>query len=81
MFSMSPSCLVLCYQTMKLFDTFIIFVPGIHGFLKEGIVRVGGRSNSEVLKRFALRELTRAANFRKNLPAHLRRAHHEVSPL
>ncbi len=60
---------------------FITFVPGIHGFLKEGIVRVGGRSSSETLKPFGLRELTRDPNFRKNLPQHLRRAQHEVSPL
>nr|XP_055068724.1 NFX1-type zinc finger-containing protein 1 isoform X2 [Misgurnus anguillicaudatus] len=66
--------LVVCYTNHALDQ----FLEGIHSFLKEGIVRVGGRSNSEILKRFSLRELTRAANFRKNLPHHLRRAHHEI---
>ncbi|XP_051562536.1 NFX1-type zinc finger-containing protein 1-like [Myxocyprinus asiaticus] len=66
--------LVVCYTNHALDQ----FLEGISGFLKDGIVRVGGRSNSEILKRFSLRELTRAANFRKNLPQHLRRAHHEI---
>uniref|UniRef100_A0A672NNV5 Zinc finger NFX1-type containing 1 n=1 Tax=Sinocyclocheilus grahami TaxID=75366 RepID=A0A672NNV5_SINGR len=66
--------LVVCYTNHALDQ----FLEGIHGFLKEGIVRVGGRSNSETLKPFGLRELTRASNFRKNLPQHLRRAHHEI---
>ncbi|XP_052414800.1 NFX1-type zinc finger-containing protein 1 [Carassius gibelio] len=66
--------LVVCYTNHALDQ----FLEGIHGFLKEGIVRVGGRSNSETLKPFGLRELTRASNFRKNLPQHLRRAHHDI---
>uniref|UniRef100_A0A9J8AQG6 Zinc finger, NFX1-type containing 1 n=1 Tax=Cyprinus carpio carpio TaxID=630221 RepID=A0A9J8AQG6_CYPCA len=66
--------LVVCYTNHALDQ----FLEGIHGFLKMGIVRVGGRSNSETLKPFGLRELTRASNFRKNLPQHLRRAHHEI---
>ncbi|XP_016333043.1 NFX1-type zinc finger-containing protein 1-like isoform X2 [Sinocyclocheilus anshuiensis] len=66
--------LVVCYTNHALDQ----FLEGIHGFLKRGIVRVGGRSNSETLKPFGLRELTRASNFRKNLPQHLRRAHHEI---
>jgi len=65
-------------EIMRYFTT---YVPGIHGFLKKGIVRVGGRSNSETLKSFGLRELTRAPNFRKGLPHHLRKAHTEVSPI
>lgn len=67
--------LVVCYTNHALDQ----FLEGIHGFLKDGIVRVGGRSNSETLKRFGLRELTRFKDFRKNLPQHLRRAHHEIS--
>ncbi|XP_051752119.1 NFX1-type zinc finger-containing protein 1 [Ctenopharyngodon idella] len=66
--------LVVCYTNHALDQ----FLEGIHGFLKNGIVRVGGRSNSETLKSFGLRELTRAANFRRGLPQHLRRAHHEI---
>uniref|UniRef100_A0A8C2GVE2 Zinc finger, NFX1-type containing 1 n=1 Tax=Cyprinus carpio TaxID=7962 RepID=A0A8C2GVE2_CYPCA len=66
--------LVVCYTNHALDQ----FLEGIHRFLKEGIVRVGGRSNSETLKPFGLRELTRASNFRKNLPQHLRRAHHDI---
>ncbi|KAG1963351.1 NFX1-type zinc finger-containing protein 1 [Pimephales promelas] len=66
--------LVVCYTNHALDQ----FLEGIHGFLKKGIVRVGGRSNSETLKSFGLRELTRAANFRKGLPHHLRKAHHRI---
>ncbi|XP_043088038.1 NFX1-type zinc finger-containing protein 1 [Puntigrus tetrazona] len=65
--------LVVCYTNHALDQ----FLEGILEFLKEGIVRVGGQSNSEKLKPFSLRELTRAPNFRKDLPQHLRRAHHE----
>lgn len=42
-------------------------------------MRVGGRSNSEILKRFNLRELTHSPNFRNSLPRHLRCAYNEVS--
>ncbi|TRY97415.1 hypothetical protein DNTS_016604 [Danionella cerebrum] len=69
--------LVVCYTNHALDQ----FLEGIHGFLKSDIVRVGGRSESNILKPFALRELTRRNNFHKNLPAHLRRAHAEVSAL
>lgn len=55
-----------------------VFLLGIHSFLKQGIVRVGGRSNSEILKPFSLRELTRQQGFRRNLPAHLRNAFSDV---
>lgn len=51
---------------------------GIHKFLKDGIVRVGGRSNSEILKQFNLRELTHSQNFRRTLPPHLRTAYNQV---
>uniref|UniRef100_A0A8C9W6D5 Zinc finger NFX1-type containing 1 n=1 Tax=Scleropages formosus TaxID=113540 RepID=A0A8C9W6D5_SCLFO len=71
----TPPVLVVCYTNHALDQ----FLEGIHGFLKEGIVRVGGRSNSEVLKQFTLRELTGGPNFRRSLPAHLRRAHFEVT--
>ncbi|KAL0977889.1 hypothetical protein UPYG_G00162790 [Umbra pygmaea] len=45
--------LVVCYTNHALDQ----FLEGIHKFLPNGIVRVGGRSNSEVLKSFTLREL------------------------
>ncbi|XP_040014742.1 NFX1-type zinc finger-containing protein 1 [Xiphias gladius] len=66
--------LVVCYTNHALDQ----FLEGIHTFLKEGIVRVGGRSNSEILKRFSLRELTHAHNFRSTLPSHLRVAYNEI---
>ncbi|MGH0131754.1 UNVERIFIED_CONTAM: hypothetical protein FKN15_048582 [Acipenser sinensis] len=67
--------LVVCYTNHALDQ----FLEGIHTFLDSGIVRVGGRSNSEILKRFTLRELRGGNNFRKNLPNHLRRAYYEIT--
>ncbi|KAJ8358613.1 hypothetical protein SKAU_G00151380, partial [Synaphobranchus kaupii] len=67
--------LVVCYTNHALDQ----FLEGIHSFLETGIVRVGGRSNSEVLKPFTLRELTAGPGFRRGLPTHLRRAHFEIS--
>lgn len=52
---------------------------GIHKFLPEGIVRVGGRSNSEILKRFNLKELSRSPKFKQVLPSSLSRAYGQVS--
>uniref|UniRef100_A0AAV2M8Z6 Zinc finger, NFX1-type containing 1 n=1 Tax=Knipowitschia caucasica TaxID=637954 RepID=A0AAV2M8Z6_KNICA len=49
----SSPILVVCYTNHALDQ----FLEGIHTFLPDGIVRVGGRSNSETLKRFNLREL------------------------
>uniref|UniRef100_A0AAX7UH87 RZ-type domain-containing protein n=1 Tax=Astatotilapia calliptera TaxID=8154 RepID=A0AAX7UH87_ASTCA len=66
--------LVVCYTNHALDQ----FLEGIHKFLKDGIVRVGGRSNSEILKRFNLRELTHSPNFRRTLPGHLRNAYNQV---
>ncbi|XP_023281831.1 NFX1-type zinc finger-containing protein 1 [Seriola lalandi dorsalis] len=66
--------LVVCYTNHALDQ----FLEGIHKFLKDGIVRVGGRSNSEILKRFTLRELTHSHNFRSTLPAHLRSAYNAI---
>uniref|UniRef100_A0A3P8YD04 RZ-type domain-containing protein n=1 Tax=Esox lucius TaxID=8010 RepID=A0A3P8YD04_ESOLU len=64
--------LVVCYTNHALDQ----FLEGIHGFLPNGIVRVGGRSSSEVLKRFTLRELKMSK--KTQLPKHLRRANGEV---
>ncbi|CAK6952727.1 NFX1-type zinc finger-containing protein 1 [Scomber scombrus] len=72
-FGNSPM-LVVCYTNHALDQ----FLEGIHKFLPTGIVRVGGRSNSEVLKRFNLRELITSHEFRRTLPAHLRTAFNEI---
>ncbi|MCJ8729395.1 hypothetical protein PDJAM_G00105760 [Pangasius djambal] len=72
--SANSPMLVVCYTNHALDQ----FLEGIHSFLKKGIVRVGGRSNSEILKRFSLRELTRLSNFRRDLPAHLKKAYFEI---
>ncbi|XP_023137605.3 NFX1-type zinc finger-containing protein 1 [Amphiprion ocellaris] len=66
--------LVVCYTNHALDQ----FLEGIHKFLPEGIVRIGGRSNSEILKKFNLRELTQSHNFRRKLPPHLRTAYNEI---
>ncbi|XP_027002552.1 NFX1-type zinc finger-containing protein 1 [Tachysurus fulvidraco] len=72
--SANSPMLVVCYTNHALDQ----FLEGIQSFLKKGIVRVGGRSNSEVLKQFSLRELTRLPHVRRNLPAHLRNAFSEI---
>ncbi|XP_020339540.2 NFX1-type zinc finger-containing protein 1 [Oncorhynchus kisutch] len=72
-FDSSPM-LVVCYTNHALDQ----FLEGIHKFLPDGIVRVGGRSNSEALKRFTLGELKRSHDFRRRLPQHLRRANSEI---
>ncbi|XP_024125640.1 NFX1-type zinc finger-containing protein 1 isoform X2 [Oryzias melastigma] len=66
--------LVVCYTNHALDQ----FLEGIHKFLKKGIVRVGGRSNSEILKQFNLRELTHSTALRRSLPSHLHNAHNQV---
>ncbi|KAG9276956.1 NFX1-type zinc finger-containing protein 1 [Astyanax mexicanus] len=66
--------LVVCYTNHALDQ----FLEGIHSFMKNGIVRVGGRSNSEILKPFSLRELKRTRNFRRDLPSHLKKAFNEI---
>ncbi|KAM4622796.1 NFX1-type zinc finger-containing protein 1 isoform 2-T2 [Discoglossus pictus] len=69
--------LVVCYTNHALDQ----FLEGIHQFLGKGIVRVGGRSNSEILKDYTLRQLRNRPDFRRNLPQHLRRAYADVSTL
>ncbi|KAJ0068297.1 hypothetical protein NL108_004665 [Boleophthalmus pectinirostris] len=54
--------LVVCYTNHALDQ----FLEGIHKFLPDGIVRVGSRSSSEILKRFNLRELSLRYDFREN---------------
>ncbi|XP_067904238.1 NFX1-type zinc finger-containing protein 1 [Heterodontus francisci] len=67
--------LVVCYTNHALDQ----FLEGIYGFLHTGLVRVGGRSNSELLKRFILKELRNSRDFRRKLPQHLRGAYFEVT--
>ncbi|XP_069808099.1 NFX1-type zinc finger-containing protein 1 [Dendropsophus ebraccatus] len=71
----SHPILVVCYTNHALDQ----FLEGIHQFLGEGIVRVGGRSSSEILKKFNLRELRACPGTRRNYPLHIRRAIAEVS--
>lgn len=67
--------LVVCYTNHALDQ----FLEGIHQFLGQGIVRVGGRSSSEILKAFNLRELRAGSGIRRNQPLHIRRAIGEVT--
>ncbi|TNM88642.1 hypothetical protein fugu_004896 [Takifugu bimaculatus] len=66
--------LVVCYTNHALDQ----FLEGIHSFLERDIVRIGSRSNSEILKQFNLRELTSSRGFRHSLPGHLRHAYNDV---
>ncbi|NXW60874.1 ZNFX1 protein, partial [Eurystomus gularis] len=66
--------LIVCYTNHALDQ----FLEGIYTFQKDGMVRVGGRSSSEVLKQFTLKELRKKSEFRYNLPMHLRRAYVNV---
>ncbi|XP_006839258.1 PREDICTED: NFX1-type zinc finger-containing protein 1 [Chrysochloris asiatica] len=66
--------LVVCYTNHALDQ----FLEGIYKCQKTSIVRVGGRSNSEILKQFTLRELRNKREFRHNLPMHLRRAYMSI---
>lgn len=70
----SAPMLVVCYTNHALDQ----FLEGIHTFMKNGIVRVGGRSNSEILKHFNLRELSRSPDFKRSLPDHLQKAYSQV---
>ncbi|NXL46082.1 ZNFX1 protein, partial [Podilymbus podiceps] len=67
--------LIVCYTNHALDQ----FLEGIYTFQKHGMVRVGGRSSSEVLKQFTLRELRKKCEFRYNLPMHLRRAYVNIT--
>ncbi|XP_074461788.1 NFX1-type zinc finger-containing protein 1 isoform X2 [Larus michahellis] len=67
--------LIVCYTNHALDQ----FLEGIYTFQKHGMVRVGGRSSSEVLKQFTLRELRKKCGFRYNLPMHLRRAYVNIT--
>ncbi|CAL8340356.1 unnamed protein product [Merluccius merluccius] len=69
--------LVVCYTNHALDQ----FLEGIHTFLNRGIVRVGGRSNSEILKPFMFKNLIdnfRKGNYGNGMPKHLRYAFREI---
>uniref|UniRef100_A0A8D0HIJ5 Zinc finger NFX1-type containing 1 n=1 Tax=Sphenodon punctatus TaxID=8508 RepID=A0A8D0HIJ5_SPHPU len=72
-FQRSP-VLVVCYTNHALDQ----FLEGIYKSQQTGIVRIGGRSSSEILKQFTLRELRNTREFRRGLPTHLRRAYIDV---
>uniref|UniRef100_A0A8C0EA36 Zinc finger NFX1-type containing 1 n=1 Tax=Bubo bubo TaxID=30461 RepID=A0A8C0EA36_BUBBB len=67
--------LIVCYTNHALDQ----FLEGIYTFQKHGMVRVGGRSSSQFLKQFTLRELRKKCEFRYNLPMHLRRAYVNIT--
>ncbi|XP_064202537.1 NFX1-type zinc finger-containing protein 1-like isoform X2 [Anguilla rostrata] len=62
--------LVVCYTNHALDQ----FLEGILKFMSKSslLVRVGGRSSSEALKKLSLAKLRTQPNFKKNLPGHLR---------
>ncbi|XP_030831565.1 NFX1-type zinc finger-containing protein 1-like [Strongylocentrotus purpuratus] len=65
--------LLVCYTNHALDQ----FLEGVADYNSEGIVRVGGRSSSEVLKRFNLNSL-RSSKLREETPRHVRRRIGEV---
>ncbi|XP_061687607.1 NFX1-type zinc finger-containing protein 1 [Syngnathoides biaculeatus] len=66
--------LVVCYTNHALDQ----FLEGIYKFMPRGIVRVGGRSNSELLKPFNLRELATSLTFKQRQQSYLRHAFTEI---
>ncbi|NXK93324.1 ZNFX1 protein, partial [Formicarius rufipectus] len=67
--------LIVCYTNHALDQ----FLEGIYSFKEDKIVRVGGRSSSEILQQFTLKELRKQCDFRFDLPAHLYRAHANIT--
>ncbi|XP_030831935.1 NFX1-type zinc finger-containing protein 1-like [Strongylocentrotus purpuratus] len=65
--------LLVCYTNHALDQ----FLEGVADYNSEGIVRVGGRSSSEALKRFNLNSL-RSSKLREETPRHVRRRIGEV---
>ncbi|XP_054748296.2 NFX1-type zinc finger-containing protein 1-like isoform X1 [Lytechinus pictus] len=65
--------LLVCYTNHALDQ----FLEGVAAYNSEGIVRVGGRSSSEALKRFNLNSL-RSSKLREETPRHVRRRIGEV---
>uniref|UniRef100_UPI00398E6CFF NFX1-type zinc finger-containing protein 1-like n=1 Tax=Pristiophorus japonicus TaxID=55135 RepID=UPI00398E6CFF len=67
----SSPILVVCYTNHALDQ----FLEGILTFLETGLVRVGGRSSSELLSQFSMQVLRKQKTFRKNLPNYLKGAY------
>ncbi|NXP22050.1 ZNFX1 protein, partial [Scytalopus superciliaris] len=67
--------LIVCYTNHALDQ----FLEGIYSFQKDDIVRVGGRSSSDILQQFTLRELRKKSDFRHDLPGHLSRAYANIT--
>ncbi|XP_053250798.1 NFX1-type zinc finger-containing protein 1 [Podarcis raffonei] len=67
--------LVVCYTNHALDQ----FLEGIQAFQPTGIVRVGGRSNSEKLKPFTLQQLRGRSDFLRGLPGHLRWSYSDIT--
>ncbi|NXG51676.1 ZNFX1 protein, partial [Psilopogon haemacephalus] len=67
--------LIVCYTNHALDQ----FLEGIYRFQKHGMVRIGGRSSSEILKQFTLKELRKGCGSRQNFPAHFRRAYMNIT--
>nr|XP_061814239.1 NFX1-type zinc finger-containing protein 1-like [Nerophis lumbriciformis] len=66
--------LVVCYTNHALDQ----FLEGIFKFMHSGIVRVGGRSNSEILKPFNLRELVTLPKFKQKRPSYLNQGFKDI---
>ncbi|XP_068745964.1 NFX1-type zinc finger-containing protein 1-like [Montipora capricornis] len=66
--------LVVCYTNHALDQ----FLEGIHKFHPQGIVRVGSRSQSEVMQACSLSELKHKMHKEKKIPLHIRRAYYDA---
>ncbi|XP_068745966.1 NFX1-type zinc finger-containing protein 1-like isoform X2 [Montipora capricornis] len=66
--------LVVCYTNHALDQ----FLEGIHKLHPQGIVRVGGRSQSEVMQACSLSELKHKMHKEKKIPLHIRRAYYDA---
>ncbi|XP_033114446.1 NFX1-type zinc finger-containing protein 1-like isoform X2 [Anneissia japonica] len=58
---------VVCYTNHALDQ----FLEGIYSFQRDSIVRVGGRSSSETLKKFNITNLRQESRERKEVPRHI----------
>ncbi|NWV10824.1 ZNFX1 protein, partial [Ptilonorhynchus violaceus] len=67
--------LIVCYTNHALDQ----FLEGIFSFQRNGIVRVGGRSNSGLLKRFTLKELRKDCTRGFDFPEHFSRAYANIT--
>ncbi|PFX30307.1 NFX1-type zinc finger-containing protein 1 [Stylophora pistillata] len=63
--------LVVCYTNHALDQ----FLEGIHEFHPEGIIRVGGRSNSETIQQYSLAKIKQTRSEERLTPAIIRKAY------